>query len=61
MEPAGKFKPVGLLKASITANPISEKFIQDKKEREKTGKVINSLFRNAKRAPAEAKSVQQVF
>jgi hypothetical protein len=49
-----KLKPAELLKASITANlnPISEKYIQDKKEENKAGKVINSLVRNAKMTPA---------
>jgi hypothetical protein len=39
---------VELLKASTTANPISDKYIQDKKEEKKAGKVISSLVRNAK-------------
>jgi hypothetical protein len=51
-----KLKPAELLKASTTANPISEKYIQDKKEEKKAGKVINSLVRNAKMTPAEAKT-----
>ena len=56
-----KLKPAELLKASTTANPISDKYIQDKKEEKKAGKVISSLVRNAKMTPAEAKSavVQQ--
>ena len=56
-----KLKPSELLKASTTANPISEKYIQEKKEEKKKGKVINSLVRNAKMTPAEAKAavVQQ--
>ncbi len=37
-----------LLKENITSNPKSEKYIQDKKEENKAGKVISSLFRNAK-------------
>ncbi len=49
-------KPAELLKASTTANPLSEKYIRDKKEDKKTGKVINSLIRNAKMTPAEAKA-----
>jgi len=51
-----KLKPAELLKASTTANPISEKYIQDKKEEKKAGKVISSLVRNAKMTPAEAKT-----
>jgi hypothetical protein len=51
-----KLKPAELLKASTTANPISEKYIQDKKEEKKAGKVVNSLVRNAKMTPAEAKA-----
>ena len=56
-----KLKPSELLKASTTANPISEKYVQEKKEEKKKGKVINSLVRNAKMTPAEAKAavVQQ--
>ena len=56
-----KLKPSELLKASTTANPIAEKYIQEKKEEKKKGKVINSLVRNAKMTPAEAKAavVQQ--
>ena len=51
-----KLKPAELLKASTTANPISDKYIQDKKEEKKAGKVISSLVRNAKMTPAEAKA-----
>jgi hypothetical protein len=51
-----KLKPAELLKASTTSNPISEKYIQDKKEEKKAGKVISSLVRNAKMTPAEAKT-----
>jgi transposase InsO family protein len=51
-----KLKPSELLKASTTANPIAEKYIQEKKEEKKKGKVINSLVRNAKMTPAEAKA-----
>ena len=50
-----KLKPAELLKTTTTANPISEKYIQDKKEEKKKGKVISSLVRNAKMTPAEAK------
>ena len=51
-----KLKPAELLKTTTTSNPISEKYIQDKKEEKKAGKVINSLVRNAKMTPAEAKT-----
>ncbi len=51
-----KLKPAELLKASTTANPIAEKYIQEKKEEKKKGKVINSLIRNAKMTPEEAKA-----
>ena len=51
-----KLRPAVLLKASTTANPISDKYIQDKKEEKKTGKVINRLVRNAKMTPDEAKA-----
>ena len=49
-----KLKPAELLKASTTA--ISNKYIQDKKEEKKAGKIVNSLVRNAKLTPAEAKA-----
>ena len=51
-----KLKPAELLKTTTTANPISEKYIQEKKEEKKKGKVINSLVRNAKMTPEEAKA-----
>ena len=51
-----KLKPAELLKTDTTANPISEKYIQDKKDEKKKGKVISSLVRNAKMTPAEAKA-----
>ena len=51
-----KLKPAELLKASTTANPITDKYIQDKKEEKKAAKVVNSLVRNAKMTPAEAKA-----
>ena len=51
-----KLKPSELLKANTTANPISDKYIQEKKEEKKAGKVVNSLVRNAKMTPAEAKA-----
>ncbi len=51
-----KLKPAELLKTTTTANPISEKYIQDKKEEKKKGKVISSLVRNAKMTLEEAKA-----
>ena len=51
-----KLKPAELLKTTTTSNPISEKYIQEKKEEKKKGKVINSLVRNAKMTPEEAKA-----
>ena len=38
-----KLKPAELLRANSTANPILEKYIQDKKDEKKAGKVISSL------------------
>jgi hypothetical protein len=55
-----KLKPAELLKTTTTANPISEKYIQEKKEEKKKGKVINSLVRNAKMTPEEAKAAVKV-
>ena len=51
-----KLKPAELLKTTTTANPISEKYIQEKKEEKKKGKAINSLVRNAKMTPEQAKA-----
>ena len=55
-----KLKPAELLKTTTTANPISEKYIQEKKEEKKKGKVIKSLVRNAKMTPEEAKAAVKV-
>ncbi len=55
-----KLKPAKLLKATTTANPISDKFIQDKKNEVKKGKVFNSLVRNANMTPEEAKAAVKV-
>ncbi len=55
-----KLKPAELLKTTTTSNPISEKYIQDKKEEKKAGKVISSLVRNAKMTPEEAKAAVKV-
>ena len=57
-----KLKPAELLKTDTTANPISDKYIQDKKEEKKAAsKVINSIVRNAKMTltAARAAVVQQ--
>jgi hypothetical protein len=58
--PSQKKKPAELLKANSTANPVSEKYIPDKKAEKKAGKVISSLVRNAKMTSAEAKAAFQV-
>jgi hypothetical protein len=55
-----KLKPAELLKTTTTSNPISEKYIQDKKEDKKKGKVISSLVRNAKMTPEEAKAAVKI-
>ena len=55
-----KLKPAELLKTTTTADPISEKYIQDKKEDKKKEKVISSLVRNAKMTPEEAKAAVKV-
>jgi hypothetical protein len=41
-----KLKRAELLKTITPANPTSEKYIQDKKEEKKAGKIISSLVRN---------------
>ena len=51
-----KLKPAELLKTSTIANPISDKYIEDKKADKKAGKIVSSLVRNAKMSPAEAKA-----
>ncbi len=43
-----KLKPSEHIKTNTISNPISDKYIQDKKEEEKAGKVIFSQVRNAK-------------
>ena len=56
-----KLKPSELLKTSTVSNPIREKYIQEKKEEKQKGKVINSLVRNSRMKPEEARAavVQQ--
>jgi hypothetical protein len=44
-------EPAELLATETTANPISDKYIQEKKAEKKKGKVINSLVRNANMTP----------
>ena len=50
-----KFKPSELLKVNKVDNPTSKSYIQEEKEDKKKGKVVNSLVRNAKMKPDEAK------
>ena len=50
-----KFKPSELLKVNKVDNPISKSYIEEEKEDKKKGKIINSLVRNAKLKPDEAK------
>ncbi len=56
-----KLKPGELLKVNSVSNPISDKYIQDKKADKKAGKVISSLVRNDRMTVEEAKkSVQDL-
>jgi len=56
-----KLKPGELLKVNSVSNPISDKYIQEKKADKKVGQVVNSLVRNAKMTVEEAKkSVQDL-
>jgi hypothetical protein len=56
-----KLKPGELLKVNSVSNPISDKYIQEKKADKKAGKVISSLVRNDRMTVEEAKkSVQDV-
>jgi hypothetical protein len=50
-----KLKPGELLKVNSVSNPISDKYIQEKKADKKAGQVVNSLVRNAKMTPTEAR------
>ena len=50
-----KFKPSELLKVNKVDKPISKSYIEEEKEDKKKGKIINSLVRNAKSTPDEAK------
>ena len=50
-----KLKPAELLKVNSVSNPISDKYIQEKKADKKAGKVINSLVRTSKMTVEEAK------
>jgi len=56
-----KLKPSELLKTNSTANPISDKYIEDKKQEKKAGKVVSSLVRNARMTPTEAKAAVQAL
>ena len=48
-------KPAELLEVNSVSNPISDKYIQEKKADKKAGKVINSLVRTSKMTVEEAK------
>ncbi len=50
-----KFKPAELLKINKVDKPISKEYIEAVKADKKKGKIINSLVRNSKMTPAEAK------
>ena len=50
-----KLKPGELVKVNSVSNPISEKYIQEKKADKKAGKIVNSLVRNERRTPDEAR------
>jgi len=50
-----KLKPGELIKVNSVANPISDKYIQEKKADKKAGQVINSLVRVSKMTVDEAK------
>ena len=50
-----KFKPAELLKVNKVDKPISKAYIEEVKAEKKAGKIINSLVKNAKMTPTEAK------
>ena len=54
-----KLKPGELIKVNSVANPISDKYIQEKKADKKAGQVINSLVRTSKMTVDEAKQAVQ--
>ena len=56
-----KLKPSELLKTTSTANPISEKYIEAKKQEKKAGKDVNKLMRNDKMTRDEAKTAVQTL
>ena len=49
-----KFKPSELLKINKVDKPISKAYIEEEKEDNKKGKIINSLVKNAKMTPTQA-------
>ena len=51
-----KVKPSELLKSSVVDNPLTNAFIKAKSDDKKAGKVINSLIKNAKMTPTQAKA-----
>ena len=51
-----KLKPGELVKVNSVSNPISEKYIQEKKADKKAGKIVNSLVRTDKMTVEEAKT-----
>ena len=56
-----KLKPGELIKVNSVANPISDKYIQEKKADKKAGQVINSLVRTSKMTVDEAKQAVNNF
>ena len=50
-----KLKPGELIKVNSVSNPISDKYIQEKKADKKAGQVMNSLVRVSKMSVDEAK------
>ena len=50
-----KLKPGELIKVNSVSNPISDKYIQEKKADKKAGQVVNSLVRVSKMSVDEAK------
>ena len=48
------------MKVNKVDKPISKSYIEEEKEDEKKGKIINSLVRNAKSTPDEAKQAVAV-
>jgi hypothetical protein len=56
-----KLKPSEILKTTSQSNPISDNYIEAKKQEKKAGKDVNKLMRNDKMTRDEAKTAVQTL